>query len=188
MSSTRNTVIRSLHDVGLAAWFGGALMGAVGVNGATRTVAGQPNDVAVAASGWFRWSPVAAAAVGAHVIGGVGLVLANRGRIAGQSGVGVNTAVKIVLTGAAIASTVYSGILGAHLAEQSDAPVEAATVPNARTPDRVARSQQQLRVLQWVTPALTGALIVLAAQQGEQQKSAEIVKGVAAKALRRARN
>ncbi len=145
------------------------------------------NDLAVAASGWARWSPVAAAAIGVHVIGGVGLILANRGRIAGQSGVSANTAVKTVLTGAAIASTVYSGILGAHLAEQSDAPVEAATVPSAQTPQQVARSQQQLRVLQWVTPVLTGALIVLGAQQGEQQKPAEIAKGVAAKTLRRAR-
>ncbi len=41
MSSTRNTVIRSLHDVGLAAWFGGALMGAVGVNGATAASPGN---------------------------------------------------------------------------------------------------------------------------------------------------
>jgi hypothetical protein len=29
-----NTLARSLHDVGLAAWFGGSLMGAVGLNGA----------------------------------------------------------------------------------------------------------------------------------------------------------
>ena len=28
----RNTVIRGLHDLGLAAWFGGSLMGAVGLN------------------------------------------------------------------------------------------------------------------------------------------------------------
>lgn len=32
--SSRNTVVRSLHDLGAAAWFGGSLMGAVGVNGA----------------------------------------------------------------------------------------------------------------------------------------------------------
>jgi len=95
--------------------------------------------------------------------------------------------VKTAVSGAAIASTVYSGILGAHLAEQSDAPVEAATVPGAQTPDRVARSQQQLRILQWVTPVLTGTLIVLGAQQGEQQKPAEVVKGGASTFLRRGR-
>lgn len=39
MSSTRSTVIRSMHDLGAAAWFGGALMGAVALNGATGDIA-----------------------------------------------------------------------------------------------------------------------------------------------------
>jgi hypothetical protein len=33
-----NTVSRSLHDLGLATWFGGSLMGAVGLNGAAADV------------------------------------------------------------------------------------------------------------------------------------------------------
>jgi hypothetical protein len=33
-----NTLARSLHDVGLAAWFGGSRMGAVGLNGAAAAV------------------------------------------------------------------------------------------------------------------------------------------------------
>jgi len=33
--STRNTLVRSLHNLGAAAWFGGSFMGALGVNGAT---------------------------------------------------------------------------------------------------------------------------------------------------------
>ena len=36
--STRNTLVRSLHDLGAAAWFGGSLMGALGVNGAAAQV------------------------------------------------------------------------------------------------------------------------------------------------------
>ena len=28
-----NTLARSIHDLGLATWFGGSLMGAVGLNG-----------------------------------------------------------------------------------------------------------------------------------------------------------
>ena len=32
--SQRNTLVRSMHDLGLAAWFGGSLMGVVGLNGA----------------------------------------------------------------------------------------------------------------------------------------------------------
>ena len=38
MSSNRNTFIRSLHDLGVAAWFGGSLMGAVALNGASKDV------------------------------------------------------------------------------------------------------------------------------------------------------
>jgi hypothetical protein len=34
----RNTVVRSLHDLGLAMWFGGSLAGAVGFNGAAADV------------------------------------------------------------------------------------------------------------------------------------------------------
>ena len=36
--SERNTVVRALNDVGLAAWFGGSLMGATGLNGAAAAV------------------------------------------------------------------------------------------------------------------------------------------------------
>lgn len=190
MSNSRNTVVRSMHDLGMAAWFGGSLMGAVGLNGATKPTLDNPrpdNPLAVAASGWARWSPVAAAAIGVHLIGGVGLILGNRGRIVGQQGAGANAAVKAGLTVAAMATTAYSGVLGAHLATQADSHVESATVPSGSTPDKVARSQQQLRVLQWATPVLIGVLIILGAQQGEQQKPAEIAKGVATKALRRAR-
>lgn len=185
--SSRNTLIRSLHDVGAAAWFGGSLMGAVALNGASRDLDDPREPLALAASGWARWSPVAAAAIGAHLIGGLGLVLENRSRVKHQSGTTGNTILKTVLTGAAIASTTYSGILGAHLASDADAAVDGATVPSGSTPNRVAKAQQQQRILQWVTPVLTGAIIVLGAQQGEQQKPGEIVKGAVEKAVHRAR-
>lgn len=185
---SRSTLFHSLHDVGGAAWFGGALMGAVALNGATRNVRDDERPLAVAVSGWGRWSPVAAAAVGAHLIGGLGLLLQNRGRVKHQEGVTATTVAKTILTGAALATTAYSGLLGAHLAQDGDAAADAATVPTAGTPDRIASTQQQLRVLQWVTPALTGALIVLAAAQSEQHTPAAVVKGAAAKALHRARS
>ena len=42
---------------------------------------------AVANVGWDRWTPVNAAAIGAHLVGSVGQVVGNKGRIAGQEGV-----------------------------------------------------------------------------------------------------
>lgn len=43
MTNSRNTVLRSLHDLGLAAWFGGNLMGAIGVNGAAAKAKDPPS-------------------------------------------------------------------------------------------------------------------------------------------------
>ena len=178
MSSNRNTIIRSLHDLGAAAWFGGSLMGAVAVNGASKDVSNPLERAKVASSGWARWTPFSAAAIGAHLVGGAGL-LAHRDRVRGQAGVGANTAAKTVLTAAALATTAYSGVLGAKLAKTAgdDTYTEGGTTPSEATPDDVASIQQQLRILQWATPVLTGALIVLGAQQGEQQRPPARVRG-----------
>jgi hypothetical protein len=50
-----NTLARSLHDLGLAAWFGGSLMGAVGLNGAAAVVDAPEQRLRVANTGWARW-------------------------------------------------------------------------------------------------------------------------------------
>ena len=181
--SSRNTLVRSLHDVGLASWFGGSLMGAIGLNGAAQEVADEKERTLVASAGWARWTPVAAASIGAHLIGGAALLVANRRRVAGQAGVTANSVVKTVVTGAAMAATAYSGVLGAKVAQAGRVPAEGGVVPNEQTPDDVARAQQQLRLVQWAIPALTGVLLVLTAQQGEQQKPEEIAAGTAKRAL-----
>jgi hypothetical protein len=178
MSSNRNTIVRSMHDLGAAAWFGGSLMGAVGLNGASKDVSNPIERSKVASSGWGRWAPVSGAAIGVHLLGGAGLLLAHRGRVRNQAGVGANTAIKTVLTVAALGTTAYSGLLGAKLAKAGDdAYTEGGTVPSDATPDDVAGIQQRLRILQWATPVLTGALIVLGSQQGEQQRPQEQVRG-----------
>jgi hypothetical protein len=174
MTSNRNTVIRAMHDLGGAAWFGGSLMGAIGVNGGSKDVKDPAERADVAAAGWARWAPISAAAIGAHLIGGAGLLAANRDRVRSQQGAAANALIKSVLTAAAIGTTVYSGILGAKIAsEAGSAPVEGGTVPSESTPDKVAKLQQQQRVLQWITPALTGGILILGAQQGEQQRASE---------------
>jgi hypothetical protein len=170
--SSSNTVVRSLHDMGAAGWFGGALMGAVALNGASKDIIDPAERSKIASDGWARWAPFSAVAIGAHLLGGAGLLLAHRDRVRSQPGVGANTAVKAVLTLAALGTTAYSGLLGAKIG-RAGAKTEGGTVPGDDTPDDVARSQQQLRILQWATPVLTGALVVLGAQQGEQQRPSQ---------------
>jgi hypothetical protein len=189
MASNRNTVIRSMHDLGAAAWFGGNLMGAVGLNGASRDVKDPAQRAAVASAGWARWAPVNAVAIGAHVVGSIGIFLANRDRVRDQPGAAANSVVKSVLTVAALGTTVYSGILGSKIATQGgSAPVEGGTVPSSGTPDQVAQLQQQQRILQWVTPALVGGIVICGAQQGEQQRASEQLRTRGLSAVKNATN
>jgi hypothetical protein len=173
-----NTVSRSLHDLGLAAWFGGSLMGAVGLNGAAAEVEEPKQRLRVANAGWNRWTPVNLAGIAAHVAGGAVLLGANKGRVASQQGVARATVVKTALTGAALAATAWSRALGAKLNEAGEVPVDGGTDPSIDTPEDVAKAQRQLKVLQWVIPALTGAVLVLNARMGEQQRPAQVTGGL----------
>lgn len=182
--NNRHTLVRTMHDVGAAVWLGGSLMGAVGLNGASKDITDSGDRVRVASAGWARWAPVSAAAIGAHLVGGLGLLLANRGRVRGQSGVTANTAVKTALTLAAIGTTAYSGVLGAKLAKAGKVHTEGGTVASPATPDNTATTQQQLRGLQWATPMLTAAIVALGSQQGEQQRPSQMLGGITGKVAR----
>jgi hypothetical protein len=164
-----------MHDVGLAAWFGGALMGAIGLNGAANKVTDPSDRARVASAGWGRWAPVNAAAIGAHLIGGIGLILGNRPRLAVHGGTRTNTIVKSALTGVALASTAFNGWKGAQVANAGKVPAEGGTIASELTPPVTAAAMQQLRIAQWVTPVVTAVLIVLGAQQGEQQRPAQLL-------------
>lgn len=179
--SERNTLVRSLHDLGLAAWFGGSLMGAVGLNGAAEREGGNLRTAQIASDGWARWTPVNAAAIGAHLVGAVGILATNRKRVVGQRGVGASTVVKTVLTGAALAVTGYSRVLGKKI-ELASSPEQARAERAEEVPVGVEQAQRQLRVTQWTIPLLTGALEVLNALHGEQQRPREQLRGVAKRA------
>src|SRR5215210_7226439 len=118
----RNTLSRSLHDLGLSAWFGGTLANAVALNAAAAE-AGKDTG-RVANEGWNRWTPVDAA-----------------GNPSARSG----------------------------------------TKPTKLTKAEAAQAMAQLDQLQWVVPALTGALVVVSSYAGEQQRPSEVLKGVAEK-------
>jgi hypothetical protein len=182
--SQRNTVVRSMHDLGLAAWFGGTLAGAVAVNGAAADVSHPNQRLHVANAGWARWTPVNLAAIAAHLAGGAGLLLANKGRVVAQRGVGASTAAKAGLTIAALGVTAYSRVLGKMLEQADGAPVEGGTDFVPDTPAHVAKAQQQLKVAQWLVPALVGGIAVLNSVEGEQQRPSQQLPGILAKPMR----
>jgi hypothetical protein len=166
--SNRTTMLAIIHDVGLAAWFGGAWMGAIGLNGATIEVDDHTQRTRVANAGWFRWAPIAGAALLGHVASAYALgrlLPTPQGRDRGSAG---KRRFRTVVTLAAMISTAETGISGQRVVRGGDVPVATATRPIAATPPEVAAAQRRLRVAQWLVPTFTGAIFVLEALQREQ--------------------
>jgi hypothetical protein len=164
----RTTALSVIHDVGLAAWFGGAWMGAVGLNGATIEVDDHTQRTRVANAGWFRWAPIAGAALLGHVASAYALgrlLPTPEGREQGSAGV---RRVRTAVTLAAMISTAETGISGQRVVRGGDVPVATATRPIAATPPEVAAAQRRLGVAQWLVPTFTSAIFVLEAIQRQQ--------------------
>lgn len=177
----KDTLSRSLHDVGLAAWFGGTLANAVALNPAAAEADTANGTGRVANKGWNNWTPVNAVAIGAHLAGSVGELVGNRSRLTLQQGAGSTALAKTGLTVAALAVTGYSRVLGRKVAEDADVPALSGTESAASTPETVSKAQKQLSALQWIIPVLTGALIVVSSLAGEQQRASEVKKGFLAR-------
>ena len=173
----RNTLAHFLHDAGLAAWFGGSLNGAIGINGAAADVDDPRQRARVANAGWARWTPVNAVAIAAHLIGGAQLLKENKGRVATQAGVAANTNVKLALTVAALAATGYARVLGKKMQSAGDVPVAGGTDSLSTTPQDVQQAQKQLKMLQWAIPALTAGILFSSDLHEELQRPTEVVKG-----------
>src|SRR5829696_5034640 len=177
----RNTLSRSLHDLGLSAWFGGTLANAVALNAAAGEAGSDSDTGRVANAGWDRWSPVNAAAIGAHLVGAVGQLRGDKDRVARQKGVASMATLKTLLTAAALGATAYSRVLGQKVSSAGAVPSKRGTRPSKRTKlaqADVAAAQEQLDTLQWVVPALTGALVAISSFAGEQQRASEVAQGL----------
>jgi hypothetical protein len=164
--SMLSTAVRATHLVTNAAWFGGSLFGAVGLNPASREPDSERERVEVSGTGWERWGPVQGAAVGLHLLSGLAILADNRNRVAAHPPTSAVTLVKTAVTAAAVASTAAAWVYGQRLGKASGEdghPKDPAAADDARN---------KLVWLQWTTPALTGTLLVLDAELGEQQRGA----------------
>ena len=185
-----NKIARSMHDVGLAAWFGGTLFGALGLNAATKDLREPRESTRIANAAWGRWTPYNLAAIAVHLLGGMQLVRANKGRIAAQKGVAGASSMKLAMTVGALGATAYARKLGQDVMDAEAAAntepagslsSEGATSPVATAPAEVKRAQEQLQYVQWSIPLMTGGLVVLQAIQGEQQRPSQVARGLLAR-------
>ena len=172
-----NLLARSVHDLTAAAWFGGSLMGAIGVNGAAAEARTRPthptlqsrlDEVGSDSDRSLRHTPRR----------GPCDRLENRERIAKQDSVGADTIYKTAVTLAGAAVTLYAGVLGKKVEKLAGEGAEGATEPRAGASDELQAAQKQLKALQWAIPVFAAWVIVLGAKHGEMQRPKNVFKGL----------
>lgn len=173
-----NLLARSVHDLTAAAWFGGSLMGAIGLNGAAAEARDPAERTRLSSVGWMKWAPIQTAAFATHLVADLAIAWENRERIAKQDSVGADTIYKAAVTLAGAAVTLYAGILGKKVEKLADEGAEGATEPRRGASDKLQAAQKQLKVLQWTIPAFAAWVIVLGAKHGEMQRPKNVFKGL----------
>jgi hypothetical protein len=173
-----NLLARSVHDLTAAAWFGGSLMGAIGLNGAAAEAKDPAERTRLSSVGWMKWAPIQTAAFATHLVADLAIAWENRERIAKQDSVGADTLYKTAATLAGAAVTLYAGILGKKVEKLADEGAEGATEPQPGASDQLRAAQKQLKVLQWAIPAFAASVIVLGAKHGEMQRPKNVLKGL----------
>jgi len=176
---SHDTTPRILHDLGAATWFGTTLAGAVALNSAASKAKDPKERTKIAAAGWQKLTPVNLVAISAYLGGSYAMASSQRDRIRNQANVGKVAQVKTGLTIAALGVTAYSRLVGSKVHKNDTAPAEGATEPNENTPDDVAAAQKQLGVLQWAIVGLVGGIVAVSAIAGEQQRTTNVLKGIA---------
>ena len=168
-TDSSHVLAQSIHDLGSALWFGGAVMGVAGVNKSGNDLRDGIDKVRVAESAWNRFAPVEWAGIAAVLGAGTQLTRASKGRLVAQHGWGRAGGVKAgvaVAGAAATAFAAYSGQRIGKLTEQAagngqQVDVKDASTPNDRTPAEIASWQKKQRAAQYLVPVASGANIVL---------------------------
>jgi hypothetical protein len=142
------TTAQVLHDIGLAAGFGGSLFGKLSLSPAVRAIDDKAQRGKVLEEAWSGQKWVNVLSLGAAAL----TWFTGRSAISGRSlGKDARAAVvaKDVLVGVYAASTIGSMILGAYLGSGSQGyvPVEQGGAPAAETPPEKAKALKALRVL-----------------------------------------
>lgn len=184
-----HAMAQAVHDLGSALWFGGATMGAVGVNKSGQDLSQGIDRIRVAKSGWGRFSPLEWAGIGATMVAGLRLTRTTTGRLALQRSFGTVSALKAGVTVLGALATAYATFCGAKvatLAEQAyergeDVEVKDATTPTPRTSEKIATWQRQQQVMQYVVPALAGANIALGSYLVESFRPLSTARGIKAR-------
>ena len=143
-------VLKAIGDIGAAAWWGGNLMGILGLNPAVEVLDDPEERGKMVDEGWARYQPYGALGLAAATVSHI-VTRRDKPRRPSQC---YQTAalVKDVCLGVAIVSSIASVALGEYSTEyEADAytPMESATTPESETPEPVVAAQKGLSISSW---------------------------------------
>ncbi len=174
--ATLSTTAWVLHDLGIAAGFGGNLFGQLALNPAVKAVDSKRERGKVTHVAWDRYKAVNAASLAA--IAGTWLVgrMFLSGREVGRASRGL-TLFKDLLVGGAFAGGVGALVTGTLLdraMQDGESAIESGSEPAAETPPRVRRLQRTVNTLGVLNIALYAAVMatttILAMKSGRSTK------------------
>jgi hypothetical protein len=156
VSDTVQDVNQVLHNVGMAAWVGGALFGRVAHNPSLSRISSHAERGAVANAAWNAYNLVNASALTAVGLGHLGgrLTELRSSNLSARERPFVRA--MDAFTAIGVTTGVASAIQGARLARQAPGgavPVETGVHPARETPPTAARIQRSLNVLGLVNVA-----------------------------------
>jgi len=164
ITDTLANTTRAAHDVGLAAWLGGAMFGKFALNPSLEKISSRPERGSVSNAAWNGYNVVNAAGLGAAALGW-GAARLTEARSANVSGPEkALSQAKDGLMAAAVLTGIANGVQGARLARQAPdgaVPVETGTKPSPETPAKAARIQRSLGMLGTLNIASGVALVAV---------------------------
>jgi uncharacterized membrane protein len=172
-----DTALRIVHDLTQSVWLGGALMGATALDAAASSATDDGSRIEGIDRAWSRWHRISTPAIAAHLVAGVGLSLANRGRLSVQAGATRTMVTRTAVTGVALATEVASRRIGRRIGEHAGRSGTQDDEPG----QEVGRLQRQLTVAQWSNVAAVATMVAVGSRMGEQQRPRELVRGIASR-------
>jgi hypothetical protein len=150
VNDTLANATRAAHDVGLAAWLGGAMFGKFAHNTSLVKIASHTERGSVSNAAWNGYNPINALGLGTAALGWAAAraTEADDGNLRSRERA-LSTA-KDALMASSLLTGVLSGIQSMRMARQAPdgaVPVETGTKPSLETPPEAARIQRTLEVL-----------------------------------------
>ena len=164
ISDTLANTTRAAHDVGLAAWLGGAMFGKFAHNPALRRISSRPERGAVANAAWNGYNVVNMLGLGAAAAGWAAARATETRPDKLSPPERRLSLAKDGLMAASVATGIINGIQGARLAKLAPdgaVPVETGTEPAPETPPQAAKIQKSLGVLGTLNIASGAALVAV---------------------------